>query len=101
MGHPVYDWHWEQIKLESDIFSYLLIPIRTVVEVVSVVNKDLLAHLDVVGGDHAGNDAESRVVEGAELGVGHERVVGLVGQGGRVVGLIPEINNLSLNSKPF
>ena len=57
------------------------------------MNKDLLAHLDVVGGDHAGNDAESRVVEGAELGVGHERVVGLVRQGGRVVGLIPEVNN--------
>ena len=53
------------------------------------MNKDLLADLDVVCGSHAGDDAEARVVEGDELGVGHERVVGLVGQGGSVVRLFP------------
>ena len=79
----------DSTQSKSNYSSYLLIPIRAVVEVVSVVNKDLLADLDVVCGSHAGDDAEARVVEGDELGVGHERVVGLVGQGGSVVRLIP------------
>ena len=56
------------------------------------MNKDLLAGLDVVCGSHAGDDAEARVVEDNELGVGHERVVRLVGQASRVILLISEIN---------
>ena len=71
---------------------YLLVPIRAVAEVVSVVHKDLLAGLDVMCGSHAGDEAKARVVKDIELGVGHERVVGLVGQAGHVILLIPEIN---------
>ena len=75
------------------LIPYLLVPVRTVIEVVSIVNKNLFACLNVMGGRHTGDDTKAWVIEGAELSIGHERVVGLVGKAGAVVGLIPENNH--------
>ena len=83
------------------LIFYLLIPIRTVVEVVSIVDKNLLSCLDLMSGCHAGDDTEARVIKSAELGIGDERVIGLVGQGGVVGSLIPAINFMTFHNCPF
>ena len=83
------------------LIFYLLIPIRTVVEVVSIVDKNLLSCLDLMSGCHAGDDTEARVIKSAELGIGDERVIGLVGQGGVVGSLIPAINFMTFRNCPF
>ena len=44
------------------------------------MHEYLLPLLHVVRGHEAGDEAVARVVVGHELGVGQERVVGLVGQ---------------------
>ena len=50
-----------------------------------VVDVDLLARLDVVRAADTGDEAEARMLEGDELRVGDEAVVGFVGEGGVVV----------------
>ena len=64
----------------------LLVPPGTVREVVAVVAEDLISFTEVRGGSDGQNTAESRMGEVAEAGVGEERVVDLVGEGGRVGG---------------
>ena len=52
LSHRVRNWI---ISLEPDLF----VPVRTVLEVVSIMNKDFFSGLDVVRGQQAGNDSKS------------------------------------------
>ncbi len=68
-------------------------------EIVSVVNKDLLAFHDVVGCEDARDESESRMFEGHELGVRHEGMVRLVRE--RSSEMIIMENLLSFKSSSF
>ena len=64
----------------------LFVPRGAVAQVVAVVAEHLLFLAEVPGGSDGQDAAEAGVGEVAEPGVGEERVVDLVGEGGAVVG---------------
>ena len=68
------------------------VPVRTKIQIVSILDKYFLSLLDGVDGGQTGDDPPPRMVKHHELRVGDEAVVGLVGQGGAVVGQIAELH---------
>lgn len=67
----------------------LLIPFRTVIQVVAVVAKELVALFQCLGSLHAENAAEAGVSKVRKFSVRQERVVNFVGETGAVVFEVP------------
>ena len=61
------------------------VPVRTIVQIISILDKYLLLLLYGVYAGQAGDHPPPRVVKHHKLSVGDKTVVGLVGQGCAVV----------------